>query len=97
MLKASSYPVLDEIIEGMKQQPELQVEIQGHTDISGTHAYNMDLSQRRADAVKTYLVSKGIAAKRMTTKGYGPDRPVATNTTGKGRADNRRVEFKPVY
>ncbi|MCB2147085.1 MAG: OmpA family protein [Deltaproteobacteria bacterium] len=96
-LKASSYPVLDEIVQGMKQQPELKVEIQGHTDISGTHAYNMSLSQRRADAVKAYLVSKGIAAERMITKGYGPDRPIATNTTGKGRADNRRVELKPTY
>lgn len=96
-LKASSYPVLGEIVEGMKQQPELKVEIQGHTDISGTHAYNMSLSQRRADAVKAYLVSKGIAAERMITKGYGPDRPIATNKTGEGRADNRRVEFKPTY
>ena len=96
-LKASSYPVLDEIVQGMKQQPELKVEIQGHTDISGTHAYNMSLSQRRADAVKAYLVSKGIAAERMITKGYGPDRPVATNKTGQGRAENRRVELKPTY
>ena len=73
------------------------MEIQGHTDISGTHAYNMTLSQRRADAVKAYLISKGISAERMTTKGYGPDRPIATNATGAGRAENRRVEFKPLY
>jgi len=92
-----SYPVLDEIVEGMKSQPELKVEVQGHTDISGTHQYNMDLSQRRANAVKAYLISKGIGPERLTTRGYGPDRPVASNSTAAGRADNRRVEFKPVY
>lgn len=97
VLKASSYGVLDEIVQGMKDQPSLNVEIQGHTDISGAHAYNMSLSQRRADAVKAYLISKGISAERMTTRGYGPDRPVATNATAAGRAENRRVEFKPVY
>jgi OmpA-OmpF porin, OOP family len=59
----------------------------------GKHAYNMKLSQKRADAVKDYIVKKGIAASRITTKGYGPDKPVVPNTTPENKQKNRRIEF----
>lgn len=95
-LRQSSFPVLDEIVGALKAQPDLNIEIQGHTDSTGAHGYNVGLSQRRAQSVKAYLSSKGIDSGRMTTKGYGPDRPIASNTTREGRARNRRVEVKPI-
>jgi OmpA-OmpF porin, OOP family len=95
-LKTSSYPVLDEIVAGMKEQPDLRVEIQGHTDSRGSKALNDRLSQQRAESVMAYLVSKGIARDRLTARGYGPDKPVASNDTVEGRAENRRVELKPL-
>jgi OOP family OmpA-OmpF porin len=96
ILKASSFNALNEVTQIMQASPELNIEIHGHTDSSGSRAYNMDLSRRRAEAVKAHLVSKGIAASRMTTKAFGPDRPIDSNATKQGRARNRRVEFKPV-
>jgi outer membrane protein OmpA-like peptidoglycan-associated protein len=77
----------------LAQNPEISVEIQGHTDNTGRHAYNMTLSEKRAESVKTWLVSKGIDASRISTKGFGPDRPVSPNTTPEGRTKNRRIEF----
>jgi outer membrane protein OmpA-like peptidoglycan-associated protein len=70
--------------------------IEGHTDNVGSRAYNTDLSKRRAKAVETYLVSKGIAAKRLRSDGFGFDKPVAPNDTPLNRAKNRRTEFKVV-
>ena len=96
VLKESSFPALNEVTEILKARPELNIEIHGHTDGSGSRAYNLDLSRRRAEAVKTFLESKGIAASRMTTKAFGPDRPTDSNATKQGRARNRRVEFKPI-
>jgi OOP family OmpA-OmpF porin len=95
-LRESSIPTLNEIVEALNAQPGLNIEIQGHTDGSGTRAYNLDLSQRRAQSVKAYLEGQGIGAGRMTTKGFGPDRPIDTNSTKEGRARNRRVEVKPM-
>jgi OOP family OmpA-OmpF porin len=95
-LKPSSFPVLDEIVAGLKDQPTLKVEIQGHTDSTGTADYNQKLSERRAQSVCNYLISKGIAEDRLISKGYGLDRPIASNKTTEGRARNRRVEFKPI-
>jgi len=95
-LKPSSYPVLDDLVGYLKANPGVRVEIQGHTDSRGSRAYNMKLSQRRAESVMAYLASKGIAADRMTARGYGPDQPIASNDTARGRAENRRVEFKPI-
>ena len=95
-LKSSSYPVLDEIAAGLNAQPDLRVEIQGHTDSRGNRAYNQDLSQKRAESVRQYLIDKGIAADRLTARGYGPDKPIASNATSAGRAQNRRVELKPI-
>ncbi len=95
-LRTSSYPTLDEIAELLNTNASLKIEIQGHTDSSGAHDYNVNLSQRRAQSVKAYLEEKGIAPSRMTTRGFGPDLPIDTNSTQQGRARNRRVEIKPI-
>lgn len=95
-LKQRSFGTLNEIAAALEAQQGLRIEIQGHTDSRGAKAYNMGLSERRAQSVKAYLESKGIAASRMTPQGYGPDRPIASNTTKEGRARNRRVEIKPI-
>ncbi len=90
----SSFPVLDKAVKVMTDFPEVRFEISGHTDDRGTAEYNKDLSQWRAQAVKDYLVGKGIAAERMTALGFGRERPIADNKTTKGRSENRRTEFK---
>ncbi len=77
----------------MKDYPDTDIEIQGHTDDKGTDKYNQELSLRRAYAVRSYLGSKGISASRMKTMGYGESAPEYTNATDDGRAMNRRVEF----
>jgi OOP family OmpA-OmpF porin len=77
----------------MTSHPELKFEIGGHTDSDGDNAYNLKLSQQRADAVKQQLISQGIDASRFTTKGYGSSKPIADNTSPEGKANNRRVEF----
>mgnify|MGYP001572354342 FL=1 len=75
----------------LKANPDAEVEIQGHTDSVGSETYNQALSERRANAVKAYLVSQGIAEHRITTKGFGELQPIADNSTAAGRAENRRV------
>lgn len=92
-IKKSSYKVLDEIAKTFINNPNYMVEVQGHTDNVGKHSYNVDLSERRAQSVRTYLVNKGVPAERLTAHGYGPDKPIADNKTKAGRAKNRRVEF----
>ncbi len=93
-LKHSSFKILDEIAAILKQHAEIQrIRVEGHTDNVGGAVYNRDLSQRRANTVVLYLVSKGIAQARLVPQGYGFDRPVASNATAGGRAKNRRVEF----
>ncbi|TNE55272.1 MAG: OmpA family protein [Bacteroidetes bacterium] len=89
----SSHTRLDAIAALMKANPAYKLSIYGHTDNTGSHETNMDLSQRRAQSVKNYLIKKGIDAKRMTTKGFGESKPKASNDTEEGRARNRRVEF----
>jgi OOP family OmpA-OmpF porin len=91
VLTASSRPVLDNVAKGLKEHHRLKVELQGHTDSTGSAVYNMGLSQRRADAVRDYLVSQDVPAEQLTAKGYGKTVPVASNATGQGRAQNRRV------
>lgn len=86
--------VLDKIAEGMLGQPDMTIEIDGHTDSVGGQQYNLKLSQARAKLVRLYLKSKGVPMERMTVDGFGPFKPVADNTTEEGRALNRRVEFK---
>jgi outer membrane protein OmpA-like peptidoglycan-associated protein len=88
-----SEKVLNEVVDGLKGNPDVSIEIQGHTDNTGSKAHNMKLSQARADAVKKWLVTKGIDEKRMTTKGFGPDKPVAPNDTPENKQKNRRIEF----
>ena len=95
-LKEESLPILDEVVGLLKAKPDMKMEIQGHTDSKGTAAYNLKLSERRAASVKDYLVKNGIESNRLTTKGYGLTKPVATNATEEGRAKNRRVEFVPI-
>jgi len=92
-LTPESETTLEKAYNTLYQNPEVVVEIQGHTDNVGKRATNMKLSDARANAVKAWLVAKGIAAERVTTKGYGPDKPVAPNTTKEGKAKNRRIEF----
>ena len=97
VIKASSYPILNNIVTIMKENPEYNLNIDGHTDAVGDDAMNLDLSQRRADAVKKFLTDKGVEANKMTAKGYGETIPVADNNTPAGKAKNRRVEFKVVF
>lgn len=90
--KASEY-LLDELITFLKENPQVRIEVQGHTDNVGSLESNMALSNDRAFTVRTYLESHGIAGARLTSQGYGPTQPVAGNDTATGRAENRRTTF----
>lgn len=92
-LTADAKVVLKEVVDALKKNPNVKVDIQGHTDNVGEAAYNITLSQERANAVKDFLVQNGISAMRITTRGYGENRPVASNETAEGRALNRRIDF----
>ena len=85
---------LDKLAQVLKNNMDTNINIYGHTDSKGTDAYNLSLSERRAAAVKNYLVSQGVSAGRMFTMGVGEKEPVASNDTDSGRAENRRVEFE---
>jgi outer membrane protein OmpA-like peptidoglycan-associated protein len=93
-LKPDSYTILDIVAASLVANPDIRIEIAGHTDNTGSLATNTRLSQARADAVRAYLASKGVAPDRMVAKGYGPSEPIAPNTTPAGRAQNRRVELR---
>lgn len=93
-LLTSSYAILDEVVSVMNKYPEYSLNIEGHTDNQGDDKMNQSLSERRAKTCLDYLVSKGIAAARMASAGYGETRPVTTNDTAAGRAQNRRVQFE---
>ena len=92
-IKPESMGVLNEVAKFLQSNPSIKMEIDGHTDNSGTAPHNLTLSQQRADAVKMQLVSMGIDESRFTTKGLGDTKPIAANTTPEGKANNRRVEF----
>jgi outer membrane protein OmpA-like peptidoglycan-associated protein len=96
-IKPNSYPILNDIAKIFIDNPTYMVEVQGHTDNVGKYDYNIDLSERRAQAVRTYLINKGVPAERLTAHGYGPDRPIDDNKTKAGRAKNRRVEFNITF
>ena len=91
-LKPTSYKALNDLVEVMKLKPSMIIEIGGHTDNTGSKEINLKLSQGRADAVRNYLIQKGILAARITAKGYGDTKPVADNATEEGKAKNRRTE-----
>lgn len=88
--------ILDEVVSELRTNTGLTVEVQGHTDNTGSRSTNMKLSQQRADAVKDYLMKKGIAGERLVAKGYGPDRPITANTSAEERKRNRRIAFSKV-
>src|SRR5699024_6709720 len=92
-LTANAEIILQNAVKALKGQPNMRVQIAGHTDSIGSNAYNQDLSDRRARSVKRFLVSHGIDSSRLTTIGYGETRPIATNKTAAGRQKNRRVVF----
>ncbi len=95
-IRQSSYPLLDRIASLILAHPELvRIEVQGHTDSRGRAAYNLRLSEQRAQSVRDYLIQRGgVAPTRLTARGYGLTRPIADNDTAEGRAANRRVEFR---
>ena len=92
-IKSFSFPLLNQIANILILNPTYLIEIQGHTDNVGKPDMNLNLSERRAESVRKYLIDKGIEEKRMTSHGYGDTKPVASNKASKGRALNRRVEF----
>ncbi len=92
-ISPESEATLERALNALNLHPEVAVEIRGYTDNTGSRKTNIRLSQARADAVKNWLVARGISSDRVTTKGYGPDDPIAPNTTKEGRQKNRRIEF----
>lgn len=92
-LKPESSQELDRVVGMMSASPTMTIEVSGHTDNVGEDAYNLKLSQSRAEAVVKYLLSKGVSTTALTSKGFGKTKPVMTNQTEAGRAVNRRVEF----
>ena len=94
VVKKTSYKLLDDAVALLEHYPELRLEIQGHTDDQGPDDANMKLSQERAEAVRAYMLGKGVAENRIVAVGYGESKPIADNKTGAGRAKNRRMEFR---
>jgi OOP family OmpA-OmpF porin len=95
-LNPAAHARLAATVDTLKANPDMRIEVRGYTDSIGSDAYNMRLSKRRAESVKSFLVSEGIAADRITTDGFGPASPVADNSTKEGQAENRRVEVHDV-
>ncbi len=92
-IKKVSFALLNEVAQALKDNPKIEVEVQGHTDSQGNDNFNMKLSQNRANSVRAYLMKQGVEANRMTAMGYGENVMIADNRTAEGRAQNRRVEF----
>jgi len=92
-LRPEAFAILDKVAIGLKDWGDVNIEVAGHTDSKSDDEYNLKLSQRRAEAVRDYLISKGISADRLTAKGYGESKPIADNETEEGRFKNRRVEL----
>ncbi len=92
-LNASAEGNLDKLVTVLKEYPDTNIEIQGHTDSKGTDSYNQTLSDKRASAVASYLRNRGVASSRVSTKGFGESAPIASNDTEDGRSQNRRVDF----
>lgn len=96
IIKPAGYADLDNVVNILNQNPNLRIDLQGHTDSIGSDAYNQALSMKRAKAVKVYLVNKGIDTNRMKCEGYGESMPAASNETEFGRSLNRRVQLMPI-
>ena len=96
-IKPKSYTLLNQIADIFIENKNYIIEVQGHTDSTGKYDLNMKLSDDRANAVRDYLIGKGVPSERMTAKGYGPDVPIADNNTAAGRQKNRRVEFNITF
>jgi outer membrane protein OmpA-like peptidoglycan-associated protein len=96
-LKVASLAQLDELALILKKYEAANLQIEGHADSQGADDYNLNLSQKRTESVKSYLMSKGIMESRLTAVGFGESKPVADNNTSLGRAKNRRVELKTSY
>jgi outer membrane protein OmpA-like peptidoglycan-associated protein len=92
-IESDFYPVLNSVAKVAKEFNKTLIDVAGHTDSTGTVAYNMDLSQRRARSVSQYLQTQGVVAARVYAEGYGPHYPIADNSTPQGRGENRRVEI----
>src|SRR3990170_1409419 len=93
-IKPDGAKILDRLVAFLKENPDRKVDLEGHTDWTGTDKYNEGLSLRRAASVKNYLLKKGVDAGRIATRGFGEAKPIADNKTKDGRAKNRRVEVK---
>lgn len=91
-ISSNFYSSLNNLAASFRQYDQNSVEIVGHTDSTGSHSYNLSLSQRRAQSVADYLIAQGVNASRVSTRGVGPDQPVASNASEAGRSQNRRVE-----
>lgn len=96
VIKPVDFKNLGDVLDVLAKNPDLDVEIQGHTDSTGSKKHNQKLSEERAMAVRNYLVSKGIAAKRLVAIGHGQEKPVSDNTSLQGRSMNRRVQLDPL-
>jgi len=95
-IKSRYYSILNSVVAILQKNPALRLEIEGHTDNRGAADYNQRLSENRAKAVMDYLIAKGIASSRLSANGYGFSKPAASNATASGRAQNRRVELRPL-
>jgi len=93
VIEADSFPPLDDAVDVLTANPDIDVRVEGHTDNEGSAEGNQVLSQQRADAVVSYLVSNGVDSDQLTAEGFGADQPIADNDTAEGRAENRRIEF----
>jgi outer membrane protein OmpA-like peptidoglycan-associated protein len=92
-IRAESFPILDAVVQVLKDNPKMMLEIQGHTDNVGSASYNLKLSQSRADSVRTYLMGHGIETSRLRSTGFGLTQPIVPNSSDANRALNRRVQF----
>jgi OOP family OmpA-OmpF porin len=93
-LNESNHQILDEVFNTLQNYSSYKVVVEGHTDSSGPASFNQELSEKRANSVMRYLIDKGFAPSRISSKGYGETRPAVSNETADGRRENRRVEFE---
>ena len=93
ILRKDSYDELDQVMVFINEYPEVNFKIEGHTDNVGDEAKNLDLSKKRAEAVKNYLISTGVSKDKLKSDGFGATKPIADNASAGGRAKNRRVDI----